>query len=81
MTIRQTHTFAELELSKAAYDEIATKLRAAGYDHAFIDDGIIDMHGIGVTVEEGSELLRCTLTGFIIASYFAASFEGTEPAK
>lgn len=49
MTIRQTHTYAELELSPAAYDEIAQKLRAAGYDHAFMEDGAIDMHGIGVT--------------------------------
>lgn len=49
MTLRQTHTYAELELSTAAYDEIAAKLRAADYDHAFMDDGTIDMHGIGVT--------------------------------
>lgn len=49
MGIRQTHTYVELELSAAAYDEIARTLRAAGYDHAFMDDGTIDMHGIGVT--------------------------------
>lgn len=55
MTQRQTHTYAELELSQAAYDEIAGKLRAAGYDHAFMtgEDAngppAIDMHGIGVT--------------------------------
>lgn len=54
MGIKQTHTYVMLELSKAAYDEIAKKLRDAGYDHAFIhdDDGCtIDMHGIGVTCE------------------------------
>lgn len=52
-----THTFAELELSPAAYDEIAAKLKEAGYDHAFIREirhgvevsATIDMHGIGVT--------------------------------
>lgn len=44
----RTHTFAELEISAAAWDEIALKLRAAGYDHAFVS-GAIDMHGIGVT--------------------------------
>jgi hypothetical protein len=57
MNLRQTHTFAELELSAAAYDEIAAKLREAGYDHAFelgpsgvpYAGGPIDMHGIGVT--------------------------------
>lgn len=48
MGVKSTHTFVELELSPAAYDEIANKLRAAGYDHAFMDGGAIDMHGIGV---------------------------------
>lgn len=47
-----THTFAELELSPAAYDEIRQKLQAAGYDHAFMEDGALDMHGIGVTREK-----------------------------
>ena len=43
-----THTYALLELSAAAYEEIERKLREAGYDHAFDEDGVIDMHGIGV---------------------------------
>lgn len=48
-----THTFVTLGLSDAAYDEIAQKLRAAGYNHCFMDDdGTIDMHGIGVTREK-----------------------------
>jgi hypothetical protein len=49
MKLRTTHTYVELELSPAAYDEIAGKLKAADYGHAFMDDGAIDMHGIGVT--------------------------------
>jgi hypothetical protein len=53
--VRQTHTYAELKLSPEAYDEISRKLREAGYDHAFMDDGAIDMHGIGVTRSETSE--------------------------
>jgi hypothetical protein len=44
-----THTFAELEISQPAWNEIAQKLRAAGYDHAFVDEKTIDMHGIGLT--------------------------------
>lgn len=48
MTLRSTYTYVELEVSAAAYDEIAGKLRAADYDHAF-NDGTIDMHGIGLT--------------------------------
>lgn len=48
-TLRQTHTYAELEVSAAAYDEIAKLLRTAGYHQAFMEDGTIDMHGIGLT--------------------------------
>ncbi len=48
--IRQTHTYAVLELSPSAYSEIREKLAAAGYHHAFNGD-VIDMHGIGVTTE------------------------------
>lgn len=51
MGLNATHTYAELELSQAAYDEIKTKLLAAGYGHALMDGGTINMHGIGVTRE------------------------------
>jgi len=44
---RTTHTYAKLEVTEATWQEIADKLRAAGYDHAF-HDGVIDMHGIGL---------------------------------
>lgn len=47
-----THTYALLEISQAAYDEIRQKLREAGYQHAFGDDGEIDMHGIAVIPEK-----------------------------
>jgi hypothetical protein len=60
MTIRTTHTYAELEVSAAAYDEIAAKLRAASYDHAF-HDGTIDMQGIGLT-REGNTVEKNTLS-------------------
>lgn len=38
----------ELEISDLAYTEIKSKLEAAGYQHTFMDDGAIDMHGIAV---------------------------------
>ncbi len=44
-----THTFAELVVGEGTYAEIASKLRDAGYDHAFLEEGAIDMQGIGVT--------------------------------
>jgi hypothetical protein len=43
-----TYTYALLEVSAAAYDEIAAKLREAGYGQAFNSDGEIDMHGIAL---------------------------------
>lgn len=49
-----THTLAKLPLSKMAFEEIERKLLAAGYEHAFHDDGdgiTIDMTGIGVELE------------------------------
>lgn len=49
--MRTTHTYVELALSPASYEEIAKKLREAGYDHAF-DGATIDMHGLAVVPEE-----------------------------
>jgi hypothetical protein len=46
--LKTTHTFAVMAISPAAYDEIAAILRGAGYGHAFLDGGLIDMHGIAV---------------------------------
>lgn len=63
MAVRQTHTYAELGLSQAAYHEIARKLRDAGYDHAFMEDGTIDMHGIGVTANALCEDEGCPQRG------------------
>lgn len=46
-----TYTFALLELSSSTYEEIARKLKEAGYEQAFMEDGVIDMHGIGIQKE------------------------------
>ena len=63
MTLRSTYTYVELEVSAAAYDEIAGKLRAAGYDHAF-HDHTIDMHGIGLTKAKEFQRFHCLSCGF-----------------
>ncbi len=58
--IRQTRTFALLELSGPAFEEVKGKLTAAGYAQAFTEiDGkpVIDMHGIAVVCE--TEATRC----------------------
>lgn len=49
--IKQTHTYAILEVPKTTYDEIHTRLKVAGYDHAFHED-VIDMHGIALRAME-----------------------------
>jgi hypothetical protein len=46
-----SHTYVELGVSKPAYDEIAAKLRAASYDHAFMENGTIDLHGLGLVLD------------------------------
>ena len=48
---RSTYTYAVLEVSQAAFDEIRALLKDAGYHGAFQkDDGaeVIDMHGIAL---------------------------------
>lgn len=48
-----THTYALLEVSPEAFEEVSHKLEAAGYDHAFhrggVDGDLIDMHGIALS--------------------------------
>lgn len=47
--IRQTHTYVTLDVSPEFFHEVAVKLKAAGYNHAFSHDGReIDMHGIAL---------------------------------
>jgi hypothetical protein len=48
-----THSIATLAVSEAAYAEIKEKLLAAGYGHAVMADGQIDMSGIGVVAQPG----------------------------
>ncbi len=58
-----THTVSTLELSPPTYEEIATKLRSAAYDHCFEDDqpgSMIDMTGIGITREPTLICKSCT---------------------
>lgn len=51
MSRGSTYTYAILEVSDQAYEEIAQKLKDAGYSHAFDTRGeitVIDMHGIAL---------------------------------
>lgn len=56
--MRSTHTFAELEISDAAYREIEALLKTAGYDHVFVrgsEAPTMDMHGIGLVPKSRSD--------------------------
>lgn len=57
--MRSTYTFAKLEVSQQAYDEIREKLVEAGYEHAFgLDDDVelMDMHGIALVRAQLKEM-------------------------
>jgi len=43
-----SHTYSTLEVSENTYNEISEKLKKANYDHAFNEDGEIDMQGIAL---------------------------------
>lgn len=61
MSVRVTHTYVLLAISRSAYDEIRQALLAAGYDHAVDDaDHAIDMHGIAVTPKASPEAIDPT---------------------
>jgi hypothetical protein len=53
--MRVTHTYVVLEISPAAFAEIESKLKAAGYEHTFHEDrehgSLIDMHGIALAMD------------------------------
>lgn len=55
-----SYTFALLEVSQEAYDEIAKKLHDADYGHAFMEDGAIDMHGIALVKKNGPTIAEET---------------------
>lgn len=45
-----TRTFVTLEIDPQVWDEIAERLRDAGYDHAFVLEGRgLDLHNIALT--------------------------------
>lgn len=60
-------TYALMEISEAAFNEIAEKLMKAGYEHAVIlrDDHVIhlNMHGIGLGREERKLPQTVTIDG------------------
>ncbi len=50
-----TYTYAILQISPEAHREIRDALAEAGYQHAFHDDNVIDMHGIALQPRPGED--------------------------
>lgn len=63
-----THTYALLEISGPAFNEIAQKLMKAGYQHAFDGKGEIDMHGIGLVADPNAKSGDTTIEALSILS-------------
>lgn len=59
MTLRQTHTYVVMNVTRGTYDEVARKMRDAGYDHVFGEDGEIDMHGVALGAETDNAGCEC----------------------
>ncbi|MCJ2084198.1 hypothetical protein [Methylobacterium sp. J-090] len=74
MTRTHTHTVAELAISAPAYDEIRKLLEAAGYQHAFDAEGMIDMTGIGLTRGEAGAPGK----GDFVHPHWTDLFDGAE---
>ena len=47
-TMTHTRTVAVMEVSDSTYREIRELFERAGYDHALLHDGSLDMHGIAI---------------------------------
>lgn len=61
MATTATHTYALLEVSPVAYDEVESKLKDAGYDHA-LHEGRIDMQGLALKRLGDDEVTKSTVT-------------------
>jgi hypothetical protein len=60
--IRQTRTYVTLEVPPLFWQFVKRKLEEAGYNHAIMEDGEIDMHGIALTPNQGIPEPRTDLT-------------------
>lgn len=57
--MRQTHTYALMDVSKKTHDEIKGKLLEAGYSHAVHKEPegmLLDMHGIALQAAQGEPI-------------------------
>lgn len=50
--LRATYTYVTLAVPREMHALVEERLRAAGYGHAIDDEGLIDMHGLALVVDE-----------------------------
>lgn len=76
-----TYTVSTLEVSASAYNEIADKLREAGYHQCFDEAGMIDMTHIGlVKAAEPDGFRDVVIEGLAVSHSLTAEHE-TNPRK
>lgn len=63
-----THTYAVLEVPAVVHAAVRALLKRAGYEHAFTDDGLIDMHGIALKVSGGADTTVPVTVGSLVSS-------------
>lgn len=66
--MRSTHTYAVLDVPRSVYGAVRALLAAAGYDHAFHQDGdaeVIDMHGIALQSTGGQPGTEITVGSLV----------------
>ena len=86
-SLRHTHTYALLDVSPSAFDEIWNKLNDAGYgDQLIIHNGTreIDLHGIGLSTLNDPEILaagRAVTIDTVAANLVRPSRENPTPAE
>lgn len=73
-----THTYAEVALAPALYDQLAAALRAAGVDQAFDRDGRIDLHGLAAVKAPQGCAHKNTITGWDILTCKDCGFIRTD---
>lgn len=63
-----THSLAIIDVTPRTFDELKKQLEAAGYDQAFLEEGTIDLHGIGLqtaVVDDAPEAMADQLRAIV----------------
>jgi hypothetical protein len=61
--LRSTYTVATMEVPPEVFTLIATKLKDAGYGHAFMDEKMVDLSGVALVPSEDAEPWRLSKDG------------------